>query len=124
MYGYYLISTLGYDVWWKKYLTQLQISQLSLFVVQVRGGFFGVSVREYLCCSLELQNLDLLGSSMDFMLPLWSFCSLTFTERATIQREELLQTKLELVRSMNNYPLSIHSTSLDHLNNYHCTKSL
>jgi len=46
MYGYYLISTLGYDVWWKKYLTQLQISQLSLFVLQ---GFLIIwkSAEEY-----------------------------------------------------------------------------
>jgi len=34
MYGYYLVSTMGYEVWWKRYLTQLQISQLSLFVFQ------------------------------------------------------------------------------------------
>jgi len=34
MYGYYLLSTLGFNVWWKRYLTQLQISQLSVFVIQ------------------------------------------------------------------------------------------
>jgi len=34
MYGYYFLSTFGYEVWWKRYLTQLQISQLSLFVLQ------------------------------------------------------------------------------------------
>jgi len=34
MYSYYFLSTLGYNVWWKKYITQLQISQLFLFVVQ------------------------------------------------------------------------------------------
>lgn len=35
MYSYYLFSTLGFRAWWKKYLTQLQISQLTMFVVQV-----------------------------------------------------------------------------------------
>jgi len=34
MYGYYLLATFGYQPWWKRYLTQLQITQLSLFVVQ------------------------------------------------------------------------------------------
>eukprot|EP01118_Nematostelium_gracile_P012230 TRINITY_DN4437_c0_g1_i1.p1 TRINITY_DN4437_c0_g1~~TRINITY_DN4437_c0_g1_i1.p1 ORF type:complete len:254 (-),score=54.28 TRINITY_DN4437_c0_g1_i1:96-857(-) len=34
MYGYYFLSTLNYQPWWKRYITQLQISQLSLFVVQ------------------------------------------------------------------------------------------
>jgi len=34
MYGYYFLSTLGFSVWWKKYITQLQISQLGLFVLQ------------------------------------------------------------------------------------------
>jgi hypothetical protein len=34
MYGYYMLSTLGINVWWKKYITQLQITQLALFVVQ------------------------------------------------------------------------------------------
>jgi len=34
MYGYYFLSTLGFNVWWKRYLTQLQISQLAMFVVQ------------------------------------------------------------------------------------------
>jgi len=34
MYSYYLLSTMGYEVWWKRFLTQLQISQLSLFVIQ------------------------------------------------------------------------------------------
>jgi len=34
MYSHYLLATLGIKAWWKKYLTQLQISQLSMFVVQ------------------------------------------------------------------------------------------
>jgi len=34
MYGYYFLSTFGYQPWWKRYITQLQILQLSLFVVQ------------------------------------------------------------------------------------------
>jgi len=34
MYSYYLFSTIGWNAWWKKYITQLQISQLSMFVVQ------------------------------------------------------------------------------------------
>jgi len=34
MYSYYFLSTIGYEVWWKRFLTQLQISQLSLFVLQ------------------------------------------------------------------------------------------
>mmetsp|Transcript_26412 Transcript_26412/g.37184 ORF Transcript_26412/g.37184 Transcript_26412/m.37184 type:complete len:280 (-) Transcript_26412:43-882(-) len=34
MYSYYFISTFGINVFWKRYLTQLQISQLSFFVIQ------------------------------------------------------------------------------------------
>eukprot|EP01115_Flamella_aegyptia_P004365 TRINITY_DN1889_c0_g1_i2.p1 TRINITY_DN1889_c0_g1~~TRINITY_DN1889_c0_g1_i2.p1 ORF type:complete len:277 (+),score=89.23 TRINITY_DN1889_c0_g1_i2:33-833(+) len=34
MYLYYFLSTLGIQPWWKKYLTQLQITQLFLFVIQ------------------------------------------------------------------------------------------
>jgi len=34
MYGYYLLATLGYEAWWKRYLTMLQISQLTVFVLQ------------------------------------------------------------------------------------------
>jgi len=34
MYSYYLVSSFGYQVWWKKYITQLQIGQLGLFVIQ------------------------------------------------------------------------------------------
>src|SRR5690554_2211499 len=34
MYSYYLIATFGKTIWWKRYITLLQISQLSLFVVQ------------------------------------------------------------------------------------------
>ena len=34
-YYYYLMTTAGYKIWWKKYLTTLQISQfvIDLFVV-------------------------------------------------------------------------------------------
>lgn len=34
MYSYYVLATLQIYPWWKKYLTSLQIFQLSLFVVQ------------------------------------------------------------------------------------------
>jgi len=37
MYSYYFLASMDIQSWWKKYLTQLQISQLSLFVLQ---GFF------------------------------------------------------------------------------------
>ncbi|KYR02529.1 GNS1/SUR4 family protein [Tieghemostelium lacteum] len=37
MYGYYLLAALKYDVWWKKYLTQLQLTQF--FVVMIAAGF-------------------------------------------------------------------------------------
>jgi len=32
MYSYYLLSALGYDIWWKHYLTQLQMFQFSLLM--------------------------------------------------------------------------------------------
>ncbi len=32
MYGYYFLATLGYNVWWKKYLTLLQISQVDSLI--------------------------------------------------------------------------------------------
>jgi hypothetical protein len=34
MYSYYFVATFGYSVWWKKYITMLQITQLGLFVLQ------------------------------------------------------------------------------------------
>jgi len=34
LYSYYLISSFNIDVWWKRYLTQMQIGQLSVFVIQ------------------------------------------------------------------------------------------
>jgi len=34
MYGYYLLSTFGWNVWWKKYLTQLQLLQFVVFVLE------------------------------------------------------------------------------------------
>jgi hypothetical protein len=37
MYAYYALQALGYDVWWKKYLTTLQILQ---FVIGIFNGFF------------------------------------------------------------------------------------
>jgi len=40
MYGYYFLATLGYQPWWKRYLTQLQITQLFLFVVQGVALYF------------------------------------------------------------------------------------
>lgn len=33
MYGYYFLATLGYNPWWKKFLTQMQMTQLSFFIV-------------------------------------------------------------------------------------------
>jgi len=38
MYYYYAISSMGYDVWWKKYITMFQIIQ---FVVDLIANFFG-----------------------------------------------------------------------------------
>ena len=34
MYGYYLIAALGFSVWWKKYLTMLQLIQFGLAIQQ------------------------------------------------------------------------------------------
>jgi len=47
LYSYYLISSFGIDVWWKKYLTQLQISQLFLFVLQGISILFMSSDKEF-----------------------------------------------------------------------------
>jgi len=40
MYSYYLLSTVGFNPFWKRYLTQLQITQLALFVLQGVHLFF------------------------------------------------------------------------------------
>jgi len=40
MYGYYFLATLNIQVSWKKYLTQLQISQLSFFCIHGLSIFF------------------------------------------------------------------------------------
>jgi len=40
MYYYYLISTLGGDVWWKKYLTTIQIVQFIIDLVLLQTYFY------------------------------------------------------------------------------------
>jgi len=34
MYGYYLLASLGVNVWWKRYLTQMQMTQFFLMMCQ------------------------------------------------------------------------------------------
>jgi len=40
MYYYYAIATFGYDVWWKKYLTALQIIQFVIDIIFCWGAIF------------------------------------------------------------------------------------
>ncbi|GLH05894.1 Elongation of very long chain fatty acids protein AAEL008004 [Gryllus bimaculatus] len=40
MYTYYLLSIQGYNVWWKKYLTQLQLVQFIIILIHAFGGVF------------------------------------------------------------------------------------
>jgi len=34
MYGYYLLASLGFKIWWKRYLTQMQMTQFFLMMCQ------------------------------------------------------------------------------------------
>jgi len=47
MYGYYFLATLGIQPWWKRLLTRLQISQLSLMVVQGISLLFNAPEKDF-----------------------------------------------------------------------------
>ncbi len=49
MYYYYTMSTLGYNVWWKKYITKLQIIQFITDLVGNGIGFFYHFTTNYSC---------------------------------------------------------------------------
>jgi hypothetical protein len=40
MYGYYLVTSLGFKVKWKKYVTALQLTQFSLLILHSMLNFF------------------------------------------------------------------------------------
>ncbi|KAI5479393.1 hypothetical protein MNV49_003727 [Pseudohyphozyma bogoriensis] len=48
MYYYYLMSTAGFKIWWKKYLTSLQISQFVIDLFIVYFASYSYFVSEYL----------------------------------------------------------------------------
>ncbi|KAK4702790.1 hypothetical protein P7C70_g3431, partial [Phenoliferia sp. Uapishka_3] len=47
MYYYYLMTTAGYKIWWKKYLTTLQISQFVIDLFVVYFATYSYFVAEY-----------------------------------------------------------------------------
>jgi len=40
MYSYYLLSSLGFNIWWKRYLTQMQMTQFFLMMCQGIGNIY------------------------------------------------------------------------------------
>jgi len=47
MYYYYLMASAGYRIWWKKYLTTLQISQFVIDLFIVYFASYSYFVAEY-----------------------------------------------------------------------------
>jgi len=67
MYSHYLLATLGIKAWWKKYLTQLQISQLSMFVVQgISLLFTGAEEFKFIGLINGIYAFTILALFMDF----------------------------------------------------------
>jgi len=60
MYFYYAMSTLGYDIWWKKYITLFQITQ---FIVDVTSNLLGFTF-----------HFGFLGKGKQCSGPLWAWC--------------------------------------------------
>jgi len=89
MYSYYLLTALGYDVWWKKYLTATQIFQFCTGTIYVsiylynhymRGqngnGGCGTFARYYMGWAAHIVNLS-------FILLFLQFFMSTYTNRKT-----------------------------------------
>ena len=49
MYYYYLVQSLGQDVWWKKYVTTMQIVQFVLDVIVIGQWFLWKYLYGYNC---------------------------------------------------------------------------
>jgi len=54
MYYYYMVFTLGYDVWWKRYLTQMQIVQFFMDIMSTWPALMSIFVFDSWTCQGQL----------------------------------------------------------------------
>lgn len=82
MYSYYALSTLGPAVkpylWWKKYLTQMQIIQLAL--VSLHCIYLGTNP------SCNLPKEIFLAGLPQVLLVLYMFCSFFYRSYVTVEK--------------------------------------
>lgn len=81
MYGYYFLATLNIQVSWKKYLTQLQISQLGFFVVH------GIWIWMY--CDPEFKVVGLINGiyALSVLVLFLNFYKKSYLEGRRLRRE-------------------------------------
>jgi hypothetical protein len=54
MYYYYALSALKYEIWWKKYLTKLQLAQFAIFLSTGLVSMTLLAFRHYTGCTGSL----------------------------------------------------------------------
>lgn len=89
MYYYFFMHTLGYEMWWKKYLTQLQIIQFFFGMMCTWAPFFAVKVFRTWECSGEVWAVafgQLVG--LTFMVLFTSFYFRTYKPRQLAEGEQ------------------------------------
>ncbi|EGC38932.1 hypothetical protein DICPUDRAFT_27790 [Dictyostelium purpureum] len=72
MYGYYTLALLGYRVWWKKYLTQLQLIQ---FVFNILSSFLAI----YMDCDFpNWMHWSMIAYMVSFIILFGAFYKRTY----------------------------------------------
>jgi len=83
MYFYYLVQSLGRDVWWKKYITSMQIVQFVIDLVGIGMWWVYRDVWGYKCTGTELSLFFAVAILSSFLILFMNFFAKTYTTKKT-----------------------------------------